>query len=96
MSYSFAVKGKTKEALMEAIKAQLEKVIETQPAHKHDQEAAVMNASRLSTLLVGEPPEGQVVWASMHGSNSTNGAGDLVSAGAGCTVYFGADVQDVS
>lgn len=67
MSYWFTVRAASKAALIEAARAELAKVIESQPIHAHDADAA-FTAIYNVIGLVDEPAEGHVLAANCSGS----------------------------
>jgi hypothetical protein len=91
MSYSFSAKGDDKAAALAAAAAQFDKMLEQQPVHTRDREAAMANL-RAHLDLVEEPNEGEQVTISMHGSVSWSLIGPDSSiqrwtgAGSGCSV----------
>ena len=82
MSYSFTVRAATKAEAKEKIAAEFDKVVEGQPAHATDRAAAEAAAGAFVDLL-GEPADGQVVQAVVHGSLGWRGEGDYTSANVG-------------
>lgn len=69
MSYSFSARGATREALMTAVAAELDKVVEAQPIHKADREQAY-NAVEWFAHIVPET-DGKDLSASVSGSVSS-------------------------
>jgi hypothetical protein len=67
MSYSFSVTAKTKADATRQIREQFDAVVEAQPSHAADKEAAVVAAQTLVRLLA-EPHEGDEIHVSMNGS----------------------------
>jgi hypothetical protein len=55
MSYSFQVTGADKAAAKAAVEAEFDKVVESQPIHSRDRQAALANASAVIDLLVDDP-----------------------------------------
>lgn len=51
MSYSFNVRGATQAAVLEAVGAELDKVVEAQPMHKVDRDQALAAAKAFVELL---------------------------------------------
>lgn len=90
MSYSLSLRAASILALAAAAAAALDNVIEAQPAHARDKDAALANLDA-HAKLVGEPAEGEELIVSMHGSisvsNPTAGEPTVYSAGSGCSVW---------
>lgn len=94
MSYSFSLRAASIVALCAAAAAKFDQeVIATQPVHKADRDAALVNL-KTHAELVGEPAEGQDLTASMHGSvwaeldPDTGAVKKVLNAGSGCSVGF--------
>ena len=67
MSYSFSVTAATKDAAGVAVEAELAKVVENQPSHAADRQAA-QDAAEAFIDLLRDPGEGECVGVSMSGS----------------------------
>lgn len=67
MSYSFSVSGATKAAVKQLIADGFKNVVETQPSHAADRDAAVACASAFVDTLA-DPRDGAEIVVSMHGS----------------------------
>lgn len=96
MSYSFSLRAASVALLCAAAASKFDdEVIATQPVHKADRDAALANL-KTHADLVGEPPEGQELSASMHGSvwaeldEGTGAVKRVMNAGSGCSVGFAA------
>ena len=93
MSYSFVAKAKTKDEVMVAVKAEFDKVLEAQPTHFIDREAAE-NAVKAFISIIKDPDENEVVAVSVSGSvqwremNPTE-AKDFIGAGVSINTYVG-------
>lgn len=87
MSYSFTVRAASLAAALAAAAAEFDKIIETQPAHAKDKDAALVNAANVANC-VGERAEHDVVIA-MHGSVSWNTANPdaLTACSASASVW---------
>lgn len=66
MSYSFSVRAASKEAVLEKVHAELEKIVQQQPVHAVDKAAAFDVASAFVELLPAD--EGKDVHVSVNGS----------------------------
>lgn len=67
MSYSFSVQAATKADGIKAAEAEFDKMVESQPAHKHDKAAALANLTASLALLPDTIPEGQVYRIGLNG-----------------------------
>lgn len=85
MSYSFFFAAATKDDAKRGVAEKMASVVEQQPNHKVDQEAAVNAAGALVDVLA-DPAEGEEVYVSMSGSVSWKTANDQ-------TTYTGANAQ---
>jgi hypothetical protein len=91
MSYSFSAKGTNKELALQDATAKFDAMVEQQPVHSRDREAALSNL-RTHLNLVAEPAPDEDVVISMHGSISVNtptaGPERITNASSGCSVYL--------
>lgn len=70
MSYSFAVKGKTKDDAVNAVRVELEKVVAGQPIHAADRDQALAAAASFVSVLMDDDQKD--ISVSVHGSVSTH------------------------
>lgn len=66
MSYSFGLRAASIAALMAAAAAKMGEVVQSQPAHVADSDAA-LHTLQLHAEKVGEPPAGKVLSVSVSG-----------------------------
>lgn len=73
MSYSFTVKAATKALALEAVAAEMQKVVASQPVHARDEAAVNKNAAEIVALLPDDDTKdvtfgvnGYVSWSSAH------------------------------
>lgn len=85
MSYSFYFAAATKDDAKRGVAEKMASVVEQQPNHKVDQEAAV-NAANAFIDVLADPAEGEEVSVSMSGSVGWRTANDA-------PIYTGASVQ---
>jgi|HubBroStandDraft_1064217.scaffolds.fasta_scaffold328622_1 hypothetical protein len=69
MSYSFAIQADTKDEAGVKVEAELGKVVEGQPSHAFDRQAA-QDAAEAFIDVLRDPKEGEYVGVSMSGSLS--------------------------
>lgn len=82
MSYSFFVKGATRNEVSDKIADEFEKIVEAQPIHKADRNIAESAANAALNLLAHDASKD--VTANVHGSISSNDDGvRSVSFGVG-------------
>jgi hypothetical protein len=92
MSYSLTVRGRNVACALAAAAAAFDKVVEHQPVHNLDRDAALANASNVANVLNAQAEDEQVI-VSMHGSVSVN-AGDgtkpsrLHNCNASASVFY--------
>ncbi|WP_316172390.1 hypothetical protein [Bradyrhizobium sp. SZCCHNRI2049] len=67
MSYSFSVKAATKADAKVAVAAAFDRVVEAQPIHARDKQAAVANAGAMIDLLTDDAPSGCVISVNCNG-----------------------------
>jgi hypothetical protein len=91
MSYSFSVRAPTKEAVIEKIGAELDKVVEAQPMHKHDRNQAIAAAKAFVDILP-DSAEGCEFSVSVHGSLGWNQGPDAEDADAAKSRITGTSV----
>ena len=89
MSYSFSVKAGTKAEMAALISAEFDKVLETQPIHVVDRQAA-QEAAKAFLAVVKEPAEGESVAVSVSGSVQWRDANSLAP---GSQTFIGAGVS---
>ena len=84
MSFSFTARGATVALALAAVAAEMAKVVETQPVHKHDAEAVQKTAEHYAGLL--PETEGHDVVIACHGYveyHGTDAAPEFVGANVG-------------
>lgn len=96
MSYSFSAQGDTKDEALADATHKYDQMVEQQPCHEHDREAALANL-RAHLALVDEPKQGECITISMHGSVGyyATTESDPVrwrNSSGGVSVYVGAKV----
>jgi len=79
MSYSFSMSAPTKEDAIRQIEEKFAGVVESQPSHAADKEAAVTAAQAL-VGIVSDPPESSEILVAMHGSLSWNFVPEMITA----------------
>ena len=89
MSYSFQVKADTKEAVLEAAKAELDKVAASQPAHAADKDQAYTAVEAFVALVIDPAAEDKQITVSVNGSLSWTDEGRYTSASVGVNAYVG-------
>ena len=67
MSYSFSVKAASKAEAKAAVAREFDRVVETQPIHARDREAALANANAVIDLLADQAPDGHVIAVNCNG-----------------------------
>jgi hypothetical protein len=87
MSFSFNVKGSTKEEAKQAAIAEFDKVLEREKAHEHDAESINLTID-LYLTLISDPKEDENVHLMVNGSVSTMN-NRVVSAGIGVNASLG-------
>lgn len=87
MSYSFSVKGATREEVEIKVRDELARVPEQQPVHKVDIDQAFEAAKSFLNLLRA-PKEGEAIYASVSGSVWVGDGGEVNSAGVNVSVGF--------
>lgn len=88
MSYSFTVTAANKAEAVAKLAGQMDVVVQSQPVHKVDRDAALEAASSY-LKLVREPKEGEHLSVAVHGSMGwAHGAveGEYTGAGVGVSV----------
>jgi hypothetical protein len=95
MSYSFSVRGANVAAALAAAAVEFQKVVDQQPIHAHDADAARKVREEVAAALPGDVPEGQDVYLSCGGSVSWQGTypGDHKIVGVSVNCY--ACYQDI-
>lgn len=90
MSYSFTVKGPTKDAVKALVAAEFEKVVAYQACHQRDKDQALAAAGAFIDL-VSDDFEGRQLQAHMNGSLTGNWQGSDVTkiAGAAFSISVG-------
>lgn len=92
MSYSFTVTAANKAEAVAKLAGQMDVVVQSQPVHKADRDAALEAASSY-LKLVRDPKEDEHLQVSVHGSMGwARGAveGEYTGAGVGVSVSIGA------
>lgn len=79
MSYSFSAKGVTKDAAKDAAAAEFDKVVESQPVHAADRDAALATVGAMIDAVV-DPAEGEEVRVSVSGYLSWRTEGEFITA----------------
>lgn len=92
MSYSIHAQAKTKEEAKAALATKFDEVVNGQPIHAKDREAA-LNAADDFLDTLGEPGDGQVVNVNLNGSLTWRGEGDEQTI-TGASVSVSASVID--
>lgn len=82
MSYSFSISADSKADARAKVRAELDKVVASQPVHAADKAAAEYAAEAFIGLLVA-PVEGERICVSMHGSLSWRSEGVYIGANVG-------------
>lgn len=67
MSYSFSIRADTKDEATRQIREQFDAIVEQQPGHVKDREAAVV-AAQILVRLLNDPDEHEEIYVNMHGS----------------------------
>lgn len=88
MSYSFSVRGATKDAAKKAVMAEFDKVVESQPIHAKDREQACTNAFTVIDLLSDPVPDGQVVGVYCNGYVSWRENDELTGANISASANY--------
>ena len=86
MSYSFSVRGASKEEAWDLARSALEKIIISQPVHTRDKLVALTHVTSLCALIV-DPDAFQDVIISMNGSVSWNDKA-LTGVSSSANVYL--------
>lgn len=73
MSFSFSVKGLTKQEALEKVAVEMAKVVQGQPIHAKDEANVNAIAKTVADTVDGEIKEGQVMFISCSGSLSWTG-----------------------
>jgi hypothetical protein len=93
MSYSFSVKAANKTEAKKMVADQMQGVVNNQPVHKADADAAIAAAGAFIDIL-GEPNEGDEINVSVNGYLSWHG--DMSNADfIGANVNVSASVKNV-
>ena len=79
MSYSFSVTAPSRAEAKDAVSAKFDEVVESQPVHEADREAANLAAGMFVDAL-DEPNENEMVSLSVTGSVTTDGNGNVRNA----------------
>lgn len=79
MSYSFNVRAATKEAALQKVGEELDKIIVGQPMHSNDRDAAVATAKAFLAILPDDP-EGREFSVSVNGSIGWSQGGPHVAS----------------
>lgn len=89
MSYSFSVKGRTRNEALAAALVKMGEVVVGQPIHDNDAMVALRNAGAAMALMA-EPPTGKDVSLTMSGSVSWQGAdgGSLTGVNASVSIDY--------
>lgn len=69
MSYSFSITAKTKVVATERVKAELDRIVNGQPSHAADRDAA-QNAAEASISVLIDPAENEEIFVAVSGSLS--------------------------
>jgi hypothetical protein len=90
MSYSFSAKGTNKELALQDATAKFDAMVEQQPVHSRDREAALSNL-RANLDLVTEPAPDEDIGISMYGSisvhtDAANAFGRVTNVGNNCSI----------
>jgi hypothetical protein len=92
MSYSFSLKAVSKSAAKSAVAAEFDKVIESQPIHARDKEAALASAGAVIDLLADGDPRniavsvnGSLGWTETLRDDASN---PLQSASVSVSAYY--------
>jgi hypothetical protein len=92
MSYSFSLKAVSKSAAKSAVAAEFDKVIESQPIHARDKEAALASAGAVIDLLADGDPRniavsvnGSLGWVETLRDDASN---PLQSASVSVSAYY--------
>jgi hypothetical protein len=89
MSYSFQVKAASKVEAAKKVEEQFDLVVQGQPVHAADRQAA-QDAAQAFINLLAEPAEGQLVAVNVQGYVSWRAEGEFTGANIG----VGASIQD--
>jgi len=95
VSYSFSVIASTKEGAKQKLAEQFDLVIQNQPCHAADKDAAVAAGSAFIDLLT-DVPEGHEIHVGMHGSLgwNQNAPDKFTGAGVGVSAHFRLKTSD--
>lgn len=85
MSYSFSVRGATKQAILSAVAEEMAKVVASQPVHAADQQAVMANATAVVGLMADD--ESRDISISCNGSIWT-GVGGVQKVGISASANF--------
>jgi hypothetical protein len=92
MSYSFSITAATKDEAGVKVEAELGKVVESQPSHAADRQAA-QDAAEAFIGVLTEPGEGECIRVDMWGSlgwRGESGDGIFISAQVNVNAYIAA------
>lgn len=86
MSYSFGITAATKDEAGVKVEAELAKVVENQPSHAADRQAA-QDAAEAFIDVLKEPAEGECINVSMCGSLGWTDANNFTHASVNVSAY---------
>lgn len=87
MSYSIGITADTKDEAVAKVGAEFDRIVEGQPAHAADADAAKQAASAFIAVLV-DPGETECVRVDMYGSLSWRDENVFTSANVSVTAYL--------
>lgn len=87
MSYSFSVTGGSKDEAVKKVEEELGKVVEGQPSHAADREAA-QNAAKAFIDILEDPAENQQIVVYVNGSLSWREENKFTSASVSVSAYL--------
>jgi len=100
MSYSFHVRGATREDVLAALSAKFEETVREQPVHEKDRDAAEANAKAIIALMP-EPSEGTDLVVNCNGYVTFDGElpkdpAELVPLGLNVSCYANYIASDLN